>query len=104
MEAIIGNYPDVASALLTGQGRRRTSLSVQAKEGPASGEAADAFITTIWPTIERANNLCSAPGKISRDLILFTSATKPMLRAGKSTIQRGETLKQYKDDFDRLYG
>ncbi|KAL8949236.1 MAG: hypothetical protein Q9222_004635 [Ikaeria aurantiellina] len=104
MEGIINSHPEVASALMAGQGRRRTSLLIEPKEKYMSFEEKNnQWLDSIWPTIEDANKLCFAHGRISRDLVIFTSEEKPMRRAGKGTIQRRDTVKQYKMELDEAY-
>lgn len=103
VEETVGTHPDVCSVLLVGQGRRRSSLLIEAKSALISSEDRERLLEEIWPTIERANKLYFAHGRVSRDLVLFTSADRPMLRAGKGTIQRRGTVSLYKSELDALY-
>lgn len=103
VEETVGTHPDVCSVLLVGQGRRRSSLLIEAKSALISSEDRERLLEEIWPTIERANKLYFAHGRVSRDLVLFTSADRPMLRAGKGTIQRRGTVSLYKAELDALY-
>ena len=103
MEEVIGSHPNVSAALLVGQGRRRSSLLIEAKKNLMSPEERKGFLEDLWPTIEQANKLCSAHGRVLRGLVLFTTAEKPMLRAGKGTVQRRGTVKLYKSELDALY-
>ena len=103
VEETIGTHPDVCGVLLVGQGRRRSSLLIEATNAFTSPEDRERLLAEIWPTVERANRLCFAQGRVSRDLVLFTSADKPMLRAGKGTIRRRATVSLYKAEFDTLY-
>ncbi|KAL8643143.1 MAG: hypothetical protein Q9226_008429 [Calogaya cf. arnoldii] len=103
MEDIIQTHPDIDSALIAGQGRRRTSLLIHPKGFPGTSAAAEKLIDGIWPTIQRANTLCSAHGRVAKHLVLLTTTAKPMLRAGKGSIQRRQTIKLYKHEIDELY-
>ena len=103
MEEIIGSHPDVSAVLMGGQGRRRSSLLIEAITCPVSPEERENLLNKLWGTIECANTLCFAHGRIIRNLVLFTSIDKPMVRAGKGTVQRRITLDLYQSEFDSLY-
>lgn len=103
MEGIIGIHPDVSSALVVGQGRFQSALLIEAKKPPVTLDERETLLENMWPTIERANGDCPAHGKVARHLVLFTNPEKPMLRAGKGTIQRMSTVDLYKEEFDTLY-
>ena len=103
VEETVGTHPDVCTVLLVGQGRRRSSLLIEAKNAFTSPEDRERLLEDIWPTVERANKLCFAHGRVARDLVLFTSADKPMLRAGKGTVQRRATVSLYESELDALY-
>lgn len=102
MEEIICLLPEVCSALLAGQWPSHLPPD-EPKKPLVTLVDREKLLENIWPTIERANKLCFAHGKVVRDLTLFTSAGKPMLRAGKGTIQRRGTTKLYKPELDALY-
>ena len=89
MEEVIGSHPNISAALLVGQGRRRSSLLIRQKKSLMSPEEREGFLEDLWPTVERANKLCFAHGRVLRGLVLFTSAEKPMLRAGKGQLSEG---------------
>lgn len=61
------------------------------------------FIEKIWPSREEANKECPVQARIIRSHILLTSPEKPMLRAGKGTIQRAGTLQAYEEEIAKLY-
>ena len=103
MEGIIGIHPDVSSALVVGQGRFQSALLVEAKRPPATLDEQETLLENIWPAVERANEDCPAHGKIAKPFVLFTTAEKPMLRAGKGTVQRMSTVDLYKEELDTLY-
>ena len=103
MEEVIGSHPNVSAAVLVGEGRRRSSLLIEAKKPLFSAEERERFLEDIWPTVERANKLCFAHGKVLRGLVLLTPPNKPMLRAGKGTIQRRGTVKLFTSELNDLY-
>ncbi|KAL8650328.1 MAG: hypothetical protein Q9226_005189 [Calogaya cf. arnoldii] len=104
MEHVIEAHRDVKSALVVGQARFQTALLIEANEPPSSTAAKAGFIENLWPTVEKANIHCDSHAKVARDLILFTTAEKPFLRAGKGTVQRRMTVDAYHDEIDIMYG
>jgi thioester reductase-like protein len=61
------------------------------------------MVEKFWPSIVEANASCPAHARIMKTHILFTSSDKPMLRAGKGTVQRAGTLMLYAQELDELY-
>ncbi|KAI1754102.1 hypothetical protein F4782DRAFT_495129 [Xylaria castorea] len=103
MENTINGNPAVNSALVVGQGRFQSSLLIEAVDPPAGAEDEKRLLEAIWPSVQAANRECPSHGRIHRNMITFTSATKPMLRAGKGTVQRRLTLNLYASEIDALY-
>lgn len=103
MEGIVSLHRDVSAAIVIGQGRFQSSLLVEAKQPPKSSEEHEHLLKTLWPTIQRANEGCPAHGKISKDLVLFTTFEKPLPRAGKGTVQKKRAEMLYQSELDALY-
>lgn len=103
MEHLIESQQDVQAVLVTGQGRFRTALLVEARNPPATKTEKDKLLERIWPLVQQANDDCPAHGRISRDLIVFTSAAKPFQRSGKGTVQRRLTIELYQNELDDVY-
>ncbi|KAJ2994174.1 hypothetical protein NUW58_g1629 [Xylaria curta] len=103
MEKIICGNPAVNTAIMAGQGRFQSSLIVEAINPPANPEDEQRLLSIIWPSIQAANKECPSHSRIRRDMIIFTSALKPMPRAGKGTIQRRAALDLYASELDSLY-
>ena len=101
---IVSHNPEIAAVLVAGAQRFQAALMIELvtdKELSPSEQAA--FIERIWPTIEEANQECPAHAQIAKSHVFFTEPKKPMLRAGKGTIQRAGTLQLYADKLDSLY-
>lgn len=103
MEAVIASHPEVSAVLIAGLGRFQSSLLIEAVNPPTDDHEKEILIDKIWPSVQAANDISPSHGRIHRNMILFTSADKPMLRAGKGTVQRKLSLELYKDEFDSLY-
>ncbi|KAE8133310.1 NRPS-like enzyme [Aspergillus pseudotamarii] len=100
---IIACNPDVTAALVAGSQRFQASLLLEVNGKNLSVSERAAAIEKIWPSIEQANAVCPAHARVAKTHILFTTPDKPMLRAGKGTIQRAGTLAQYAQELDALY-
>lgn len=103
IEDTILGHPDVDGAVVAGQGYAQSSLLIEPKRTDSDGENTASLLEEIWPTIEVANNASPSHGRIHRDMIIFTSPGKPMLRAGKGTVQRKPTIDLYTDEIKTLY-
>lgn len=108
-QLIVSSNPEVTGALVAGAQRFEAALLVERVVGddvdgkePSPSERA-AFIEKIWATVEKANEVCPAHARITKSQILFTKPQKPMMRAGKGTIQRAATLELYAQELDALY-
>ncbi|KAL3465624.1 hypothetical protein BJX64DRAFT_50149 [Aspergillus heterothallicus] len=103
---------EVAAVLVVGARRFQAALLVELRDskrgdGEEGGELGAseraAMIEKLWPSIEEANAVCPAHARIAKTHILFTKRDKPMLRAGKGTIQRAGSLALYEEEIDALY-
>ncbi|KAI1119599.1 hypothetical protein F5Y14DRAFT_8850 [Nemania sp. NC0429] len=103
MEDIINRNPAVNACLIAGQGRFQSSLLVEAVDAPVNAEDERRLLEVIWPSVQAANKECPSHGVIHRHMIAFTNAARPMLRAGKGTVQRRLTLELYASELASLY-
>lgn len=102
---IVSGIPHVAAALVIGAQRFQAALLVELatnSKNLSSTERA-VLIEQIWPTVSEANHDAPSHARITKSHILFTSPQKPMMRAGKGTVQRSGTLKAYQEEIDALY-
>ena len=102
---VVSQRPDIAAALVVGAQRFQAALLIEpAKiEKQLSPAERAAFIEQVWPTIEEANKDAPAHARIVISHVLLTHPQKPMLRAGKGTVQRSGTLRLYADEIESLY-
>ncbi|MCJ1245408.1 hypothetical protein MMC30_002612 [Trapelia coarctata] len=102
---ITSGNPEIAAVLVVGAQRFQAALLIEllpdGSELSISKRAA--LIEKLWPIIEEANQDCPTHARIAKSHVLFTQPQKPMLRAGKGTVQRAGTLQLYKTELDALY-
>jgi acyl-CoA synthetase (AMP-forming)/AMP-acid ligase II len=105
MEHIIQSHPSVKAALVVGDHRFNPSLLVEMEDNSIPQTKAEKRdrLNQIWPTVEEANKVAPEFAKIPKSLILFATAEKPFLRAGKGTVQRQNTVKSYVAELDALF-
>jgi thioester reductase-like protein len=103
MEELISSHEGVNSALLVGHGRFQSALLIEPTTPVRSEDDKQEALASIWRVVDLANRTCVAHGKVSKELILFTSPDKPMRRAGKGAVQRKPTLSAYRQEIDELY-
>jgi len=60
-------------------------------------------LTDIWPYIATANERCSDYVKLTRSLVIFTDAKRPLPRTAKDTILRQPSFSLYLPEIERLY-
>lgn len=103
-ERILNAHPAVNSALVCGHGRFKAALLIEANSPPDTKQERSALLEEIWPSIVLANKkTTSSYGQISEDLILFTSMTRPMLRAAKGSVLRNKTAELYSSNLDQAF-
>jgi thioester reductase-like protein len=104
-QTVIAKNQEVSAALVVGTQKFQAALLVEPKnkEAELTTEDKSSLIEKIWPTIEEANKDAPAHAQIEKELILITSVTKPMIRAGKGTVQRAATVESYSAEIEQLY-
>lgn len=102
---LVAHESDVTAALVVGAQRFQAALLLETTHNVKKVSPAEraACIENIWPTIEEANKDAPAHARIAKSHVLLTSAEKPMLRAGKGTVQRSGTLSAYFNEIKDLY-
>ncbi|KAI2996525.1 hypothetical protein CBS147346_9312 [Aspergillus niger] len=100
---IAASNPEVTAVLVAGARRFQASLLVEIGGKDLTAHERAAMIEKIWPSVEEANAVCPAHARVAKTHILFTKPDKPMLRAGKGTIQRAASLELYTSELDALY-
>ncbi|KAG8165060.1 hypothetical protein KVR01_005335 [Diaporthe batatas] len=104
METIIQSHPAVKGAVIGGAGRFQSSLLVETTEPPKDDTEREKLLEDIWHTVEKANKESPSHGRLHRDMVLFTTADRPLPRAGKGTVIRQAALDLYVTELEALYG
>ncbi|CAK7224033.1 putative NRPS-like protein biosynthetic cluster [Sporothrix bragantina] len=102
MEGVVTGHPLVRGAVIAGTGRFQAALVIEPME-PLGETSEKEFIDKLWPTIEQANAVGPAHGRIFRSKVLVAGPDKPFVRAGKGTVIRGRTTRLFEDEMDALY-
>ncbi|KAL4862619.1 hypothetical protein BDV12DRAFT_40068 [Aspergillus spectabilis] len=103
-EQHVSQHPDVRGALVAGNQRFEACLLIEPSASEAlSAQAKEELIEEVWPAVEEANASSPAHARISKSKILVLDVDRPMLRAGKGTVQRAGTVELYKDQINALY-
>ncbi|KAJ5118014.1 secondary metabolism biosynthetic enzyme [Penicillium atrosanguineum] len=100
---IAASNTEVTGVLVGGFQRFQASLLLEIGDKALNPSERAAAIEKIWPSIEEANRVCPTHARIAKTHVLFTTPEKPMLRAGKGTVQRAGTLALYKEEINALY-
>ena len=102
---IVSHHHEVSAALVVGAQRFQAALLVEpiAEQGTLQPSQRAAYIERIWAIVEEANKDAPSHARIMKSHILFTHPAKPMIRAGKGTVQRPGTLALYASEIDALY-
>ncbi|PQE13474.1 NRPS-like enzyme protein [Rutstroemia sp. NJR-2017a WRK4] len=103
-QQILFQNSNIGAVLVVGSQRFQAALLIEPAGNVAlSTTEKAAFIEEIWASIEDANSEAPAHARIARSHILFTEPGKPMIRAGKGTIQRAGTVQLYANEIEKLY-
>ncbi|KAI9657047.1 MAG: putative NRPS-like protein biosynthetic cluster [Bathelium mastoideum] len=102
---IMSQNHEVLTAIVVGAQRFQAALLVEPTPNAVPRTTAEeaVFIEKIWPSVQEANKVAPAHARIEKGMILPMKPEKPVVRAGKGTIQRAATLQQYSAEIDSLY-
>lgn len=102
---IVAQNRELAGALVIGNQRFQAALLIEpaALSGGSTLSTAEqaALIETVWPSVQEANAVAPAHARVEKALILVVD--RPLIRAGKGTIQRAASIQQYPAEIETLY-
>ncbi|KAF7979760.1 hypothetical protein HWV62_41154 [Athelia sp. TMB] len=102
MESVIVSSPLISGAVVFGRGRSQVGVLLEPLPDVVVGELAD-FKNKIWPVIEEANKTEPAFGRIYKEMILVTSAGRPLPRVAKGTVAKQHAVTLYQSEINALY-
>ena len=103
MEAEIQRHPNIQTALVGGQGRKKPFLIVEMTSRVLEIKQRRKVIDYIWPMVQRANETSRESVRLSKSLIIIASPDKPLVRSINGMVLRRETIDLYKKEIDNLY-
>lgn len=104
---VVSRNPELSGAIVVGAQRFQAALLIEPSPNfvmdlaTTAGQAA--LVERVWSSVEEANRSAPAHARIEKSMILVVSSDMPFIRAGKGTIQRSSSIKQYSDEIERLY-
>lgn len=102
---VVAENRELGGALVVGTQRFQAALLIDPvalnNTGPLTTAEQAALIERVWPTVQEANAIAPAHARVEKSLILVVD--RPMIRAGKGTIQRAASIQQYQAQIEALY-
>ncbi|KAJ3498852.1 hypothetical protein NLG97_g800 [Lecanicillium saksenae] len=102
-ESLIGQHPEIRTALVVGAGRFQAGLIVEPSHHPGDDDAESSFLDRIWPHVQRINQTTVKHGRIAKHLIMLSDPARPFLYSGKGSLKKGAVARVYEKDIDQLY-
>ena len=104
MEKVIEGHALVSRAVVVGQGRFQSALLIEPHWTAWSEDMPTRdLIEQIWPTVQEANKVCPAHGRIMKDKVGISTKNKPFKTTSKGTTQRRHVNADYRDEIEIIY-
>lgn len=100
IETSLQSHPALRGALVFGRDHTKCGILLEPKD---PNIAADALIEEVWPALESANELVPEHARIRKDLIIVSDPERPFQRAGKGSVVRSLTMKDYESEIEDVY-
>ncbi|KXT01991.1 hypothetical protein AC578_6536 [Pseudocercospora eumusae] len=97
IEEIVDRDSRIEGCIVAGEGRERPFALIQLCEN------VEPRVEDIWSTIYEVNQSLYAEAELCRELIMFTSPRKPILRTAKGTVGRRKTIEMYEGEIEEMY-
>lgn len=102
VEGEISSSPLVDSCVIFGSGRSALGAAVVPSTTAASVSEGE-LRSTLWSTVQTAQQSFPAYAKISEEMILILPIGSPVPKTDKATVIRAKFLNAFKDEIDKLY-
>ncbi|KAK8043526.1 NRPS-like protein biosynthetic cluster [Apiospora rasikravindrae] len=93
----------VSGALVIGTHRFQAALLLEAVTPVRTTAEQAGLIERVWPSIEEANRVAPAHARVEKSMVFVTDPDRPLVRAGKGTLQRGASIALYETEINALY-
>ncbi|KAH8703509.1 NRPS-like enzyme [Talaromyces proteolyticus] len=105
MEKALDGHPLISRSLVVGQGQFHSAAIIEPnwKALPDPKIDRESFIDLIWSSVEKANQIAPAYGRLMKSKIRLGSREKPFKSTPKGSIQRNATIADYKQEIQDLY-
>ncbi|KAE8335493.1 hypothetical protein BDV24DRAFT_156005 [Aspergillus arachidicola] len=104
MEKIIEGHALVARAVVVGNGKFQPALLVEPNWNQWSEDnPVRDLIAQIWPTVQDANRINPAHGRIMKNKVGVASKTKPFQTTPKGSTQRRLVTRDYEKEIEDIY-
>ncbi|KAI9674800.1 MAG: putative NRPS-like protein biosynthetic cluster [Caeruleum heppii] len=108
LEETVAEDPHVRAAIAFGTSRDQLGMLIEAAPGldldTADKSGVSAFIDAIWPSVQQGNEVVERHGKVSKSMIIVTSASsRPLHRTAKGSLARKEILEAFATEIDATY-
>lgn len=104
MEKMIEGHPLVGRAVIVGQGRFQSALLVEPNWNQWNGENPDtALVDEIWPTVQEANHVGLAHGRVMKTNIGVAPRDKPFKTTPKGSTQRLRVMLDFEEEINAIY-
>ncbi|TIC15605.1 acetyl-CoA synthetase-like protein [Wallemia mellicola] len=100
IEAILTTDPKVKSAVMFGRAKPVNGVIIEPASPVTNKEA---FIDSIWHSVNRANQFAPQHSRIFRNYIMVSDSDRPFEMTPKGSVKRVATLKMYENDIEDLY-
>ena len=97
------NLGVVGGVLVVGTQRLQAALLVEPVARVSTTADQAALVEEIWPTIQEANSAAPAHARVEKSMIIVTSPGRPLIRAGKGTLQRAASIALYQTEIETFY-
>ncbi|KAJ7210990.1 hypothetical protein C8J57DRAFT_1400321 [Mycena rebaudengoi] len=105
IEKILHENAAIKHAIMFGRGKFHAGVLIFPEEpfDPADEQLLIEFRRSIWPTVERANQLAPTHSRIFKEMILVANPSKTIELTAKGTPRRQAVLNSYADEIRDIY-
>ncbi|KAJ3557213.1 hypothetical protein NM688_g1592 [Phlebia brevispora] len=107
LERILAQDPHIQSAVIFGRSRTQNGVIIEPRKAYwfdiGDDVQRDEFVRAIWPAVERMNMYAPQHSRLFKEMIIFSSPSKPFMYTGKGTARRQAIIALYQPEIEALY-